>query len=726
MPGPSTTADHPFSTALQRLGERPASFSWASVRQEFAPSPTRVHSAVKLALGGTITLVLAYWFNWSSPANAMVPPLLLNRPDIRYDLRQSLVAGTSAAVMGSFYYWSLNFSQAPLWFALVLGGGLLCYGALTTLPGIGQSLSIGQVIPSLVLALYFYAPNAREALYFPRTMELLLGFTVAIGVNGLLWPYSPRKEWDERFRRAWSECRQMTARWFAGEEPIGGKVHRPDSLDRQLEEALGLLGERIKPTDPADEGPAVRTAAVRRLEEIIFLLQDLRRLGLGSTPGIDSVLDRLGREIDGSFAKLEEVLAGKEPVALGEPDKSLLDAAFPELPPEDEKAPGNLLRQADLRRLREILGGCPDIFRALARLPGAESVTRREQSLIYSAPFHLKDLRQLGVQSWQHGAKVALIVLSSFGLWQAFRWPGGPTVVASALIVTLTDLGRSARQAILRVLGLVLGLVCAFLCTALVVKYVETIFGYGLCVFLVLLVLGYLAGTSPRLAYIGFQGAVSFVLVFISDDQQSVSLLPLWTRFAGLTFGVFIATIILQNLWPVRKVKDLFAGLAENLAVCARAWSALFQGRPEEAAAAQEDVIQQFNQGWAKSIVLTNGIEFEGGEGTPRYGYAGRLLTHETALFEQIRLCGMEWAELARDSTPPPAEVRAIQAKLQRLVRQLGHPVELPAPESNGGSGAPAPDGQTPPGQYPLEQRFGEIEQILGSLERLTMQPIPS
>ena len=303
-------ATPPYHTDTQLLGERPGSFTWASVRQEFAPSATRIQSAARLALGCTLALVLAFIFNWTPVSNAMIPPLLLNRPDARYDLQQSLWTVGSTAVMGMFFYWTLNFSQNPPLFFLVLGGGLLLHGALTTLPKVGPSLSIGQVITSSVLATYFYAPNQREGVFLPLAMELTLGFSVALLVNSLCWPYSPRREWDERFRRAWGVCRESCAQWFAGEEPEGGVARRPGPLDRQLEELLGLIHDSIKPVDAADPGPSVRRAAARRLEEIVILLQDLRRVGRGPHAADDpAAFARLGRAFDDGFAGLERVLA---------------------------------------------------------------------------------------------------------------------------------------------------------------------------------------------------------------------------------------------------------------------------------------------------------------------------------------------------------------------------------------------------------------------------------
>ena len=577
MPGQNITAGSAFSTPSQQFGERPPSFSWASLRQEFAASPTRVQSAFRLALGCTVALCLALLFNWAPASNALIPSLLLNRPDVRYDLRQSLWAIGSVAVMGMFYYWSLNYVQSLPWFFLVLGGGVFLHATLTTLPTVGPSLSIGQVIASAVIAGYFYAPNARQDVFLPFFSALVLGFGVALAVNSMVFPYSPRREWDERFRRAWGVCGRALAQWFAGEEPEGGIAQRPGKLDRQWEEVLGLLNQRIKPVDAADPGLAVRQAATRRLEEIIILLQDLRRLGRGESGDAGFPRD-LGAEFDARFARLGGILEGRETVPPSTvPDDHALD-----------RAAG--LQQDDLRRLRAVLDDCPDTFRALARLPATESLTRRDQSLTWTPPFQWSDLRKLDARSWQQGARVALVVLATLVTWQWFLLPNGSSMLFLALLVMQPELGRASRQSLDCTLGVLLGLAFAFLATVLVVKYVETIFGYSLCIFGVLGFLGYLAGASPRVAYVGFQGAISFVVVLVSSDRQSVSLESLRERFVALSFGVTIAFLVLHNVWPTRKARPLFGNLADNLALCGRGVGGAVASQTGRSAAATGEV----------------------------------------------------------------------------------------------------------------------------------------
>ena len=378
--------------------------------------------------------------------------------------------------------------------------------------------------------------------------------------------------------------------------------------------------------------------------------------------------------------------------------------------------------QDDLRRLRETLDDCPATFRALARLPADESLTQRDQSLSWTPPFQWSDLRKLDACSWQQGARVAIVVLASLLVWQWFLLPNGAAMLFLALLVMQPRLGQASLQSLDCALGVLLGLASAFLATVLVVKYVETVFGYGLCVFGVLVCLGYLVGASPRLAYIGFQGAISFVVVLVASDRQSVDLESLRERFVAVAFGVTIALIVLHNLWPTRKVKDLFKALADNLALCADAWTALFHTGPEELPGQREKFVRGFNQGLTQTGLLLNNVELEGGEGTPRYGYAGRLYTHVAALFEQVHLFGGAWEEIAVEDRTTTDRMRAVSEHLRALVERLGHPLE-PLPEGRLPASPPNRTGADQRQQV-LQERVCEIEDILASLDRLTALPI--
>ena len=711
-------ARHPSAASFPLLGERPGTFSWWSLRQEFAPTPIRLRSAVKLGLGATVAMVLAFLFNW--PASlAMTVPLLITRPDSRYDLLQALTAALASWVAGAFSYWALGYSQNLPLFILVLGGGLMVLGALTTLPAVGVPIIIGVVNGVAVLPTYFYQPDARGSLFLPFTCELMLGYAVALVVQFAVWPYSPRREWDESLLRIWTDSRQACARWFDGEQAPG----RPDGLDHQVKEIIGLSSQRVHPTDPADAGVTIRLAASHQVQEVITLLHDLQRLGRGPiAPTETAAWRRLGEEFDRRFAGLGDSLAGQEPAPGDSGQESgWEDLSLDHQAGEGESSGTELLRRENLRRLPAMLAKCSELFHAVAALPQAESLAGRDQSFNWVPAPKLADLRQLGTaRPWQAGVKLALLVLSCLLFWQAFRWPSAVTILATALIVNLPDVGSSARRATTRVAGLLLGMLCAVLCTIFVVRYVETIFGYGLTVFVVLAGCGYLCGSSSRVNYIGFQAAVTFVFTFVGDDRQSVSLEAVRTRFVGLVAGVIIAEIILRSFWPVSKVKEMFKGLADNLALCARSWSGLFQAVSEEFPARREEFTQQYNHGLVGNLTLNESIEFEGGAGSARYGHSSRLLIHENALFEQMQLIGADWMNLAHNGRPLPGEFDAIGRRLAALAEHLGQPVDLPPFPATAEAD---PTGQDAQQEDVLRQRLQQVESILASMERLTGLP---
>jgi hypothetical protein len=170
-------------------------------------------------------------------------------------------------------------------------------------------------------------------------------------------------------------------------------------------------------------------------------------------------------------------------------------------------------------------------------------------------------------------------------------------------------------------------------------------------------------------------------------------------------------------------VNSLFASLAGNFATCARAWSA-FLSDGGKLAAIRKELVSQFNNGLMAAGQLTTIVEFEGEEGSPRYGYAGRLLAHEIALFEQLHLFGLDRADAVADGDVAIPQAERIRNLFMELARRLGHPVEpSPRPPEERSHPASEPADARASHHDVLEGRSAEIERILASIDRLTSLP---
>ena len=226
---------------------------------------------------------------------------------------------------------------------------------------------------------------------------------------------------------------------------------------------------------------------------------------------------------------------------------------------------------------------------------------------------------------------------------------------------------------------------------------------------------GYLAGASPRIAYLGFQAALTFLFCFVYDDLQSIDLEPLRARFVALSMGVVIASLITHHLWPVRQVNAVCESLARNFSACAQCWLAIVQKNWDGLIVAQE----RFNRSLVEAAQLTSAIEYEGGEGRVRFGYASRFLAHEFALFEQLHLLGREQS---RPRQTHLSQGERLSNHFSILCQRLGGPHEgfpkpslgeLHADDASSGEGLPTL-------KSTADDRMVEIERILVSLERLT------
>jgi hypothetical protein len=421
----------------------------------------------------------------------------------------------------------------------------------------------------------------------------------------------------------------------------------------------------------------------------------------------------LGAEVDRQFLHLGDLLANgpsRNPPSLGALEAALQAAA--DALPEPHVAA--IIRQ-DFLLLRGILEDCPGAFHAVGQLPAAERITRRRQNLVWTPPFHARMLLQLNAASFRHGIKVAFIVVACMLFWQAFRWPAGATITISGLTVAVPVAGLATRQAMLRVWGMLLGLACAYACIAIVITRVDTILGYGACIFCFLIALGYLSAQSLRVGYVGFQAVITFIFILVFTNEQTIDLEPLRERFVALVAGVLVADVILVNLWPVRQVNGLFTSIAGNFATCAKAWSA-FRGGRREAERQHAELVSEFNRGMVKTGRLALAVEFEGGEGGPRYGFSARMFIHAIALFEQVRFVSAERIA-GRGGKLPIWRVERISEQFGALSRRVGQPVGLDLAPARILPNEPARADNV------LDRRVREIEQILDSMDRLTSLP---
>lgn len=258
------SATYAFATDSQYFVEKSSSLGRTSLREEFVFTPTRLKTAFKMALACSVVMTLGFVFNWEYVYLGMIMPIFFNRQDIRFDLRQLHVAAAAVVCIGLSYYLSLNFSQNPIVFGLVLGSLLTLTSALTTLPTFGPCIFIGQAITSPVLVIYFYRLAPPQHVFFALSAVYFLGYLTVLVVNYLIWPYSPREEWDERLQRVMRMCRQSYAGWFALPGGDGDRLERPNRLDRQLFRLLESL-DSLKPADEADPGPELRARAFTRV-----------------------------------------------------------------------------------------------------------------------------------------------------------------------------------------------------------------------------------------------------------------------------------------------------------------------------------------------------------------------------------------------------------------------------------------------------------------------------
>ncbi len=745
MPPPPARSARP-SAADPFPGEAlPPVFSARALAGEFDLDPRRLQNAVKVALAAVATMVVAFVYDWPSPALAMLATVVITRPDFHLASGTTLVLVAAALLSGLVGTLVLNLSQDPLPCCLVLGGWVTLFGALSLTQPLGPVFLVTAQIAALVFVLGFRNPDPVTTVAFARTAELLLGGGLALLVNRLVWPYSPTAEWERQFRRAWAGARADAARLFAAPGEPGTAAGR---LTRFLTTQLLLLG-KAQQENPADRaGHALRARATLLLERLLATLETLARTLRADADARERFLARAGADWPRLGAALDGVFGRAFPPAAGHPSEDdraaplgrLATLARECIPGATDDAPalaGSLA--ATLRGLSETLDEATEVFRQLTAYrdaagggndapppPAAEGAPR--------PGFPWKNLA-LNVAQWTHGVKIALAVVLSIYLWFALDWPSGQTLVLTTLLVTLGlgDLGATAGRSLMRLLGVFLGGLAALGTTIFVVPHVETIWGYGLAVFAVLFGFAYLNGSSARTSYVGFQANVTFVLTMIGANQQSVALDPIRQRFVATLLGLAIALGVFSLVRPVRVGDALRARLAGTLADAVNWWRAVVHPVPEAGsdptATARREAVGRLNQDLGDDLRLLADAEFERDAADPfLFQRASATLRLEQTLVEQIgglsHVAPAAFAELGAADERTRRALTDATARQEDLFDRLARRLEHAGTDAD--NPPPPPAGTTTPAVSPgspallvYARRLDAIERTLRDLDRV-------
>ncbi len=643
------------------------------LRQELAPTPGRWRQALFVAASSTTALLIALVFQFGNfPAPLMAFKSVL--PNIVHSvpllgLRLGAIAGGS--IVG---IWLAGVAVQLPW--LLVPGFFAVLSVILYMVPIRQNPVAGYCLALTVVVVSY------EGVFSPlaigdTALSLAVGFIVG-NVIAYLFAYMralppPRERLSAALATHLDALRATLAtagaRFRAAEPPdVGGDAPDQSRLAAHLQ-LLALV--RMQHIDLELERAFVALiTADERLSLYVGMADHLARVGGGRTlrRGCDAEIGALLAAIDHSVARYAAV--ARTPTAVLEhglvsadpwPD---FDALLADLHAREEAlaADPTLLTVVDvgessifhsfvqaLSGMAEVLHVPPEAHEALPPDGGPPPARRL--------------LPPFDKYAAQFAAKVSAACTITLLIGIVAHQPALETAVLNPLILAQGSYGATLRQAWLRMAGVLLGGVLAILTVIGFNANVSDVTVWLAFYFAIMVPCAYIALGGPRLAYLGLQTAITYMIIMIANRPVTDPHEALW-RFLGTVVGAAVLFAMFQFVAPDYAGRQLVSRFADLLRLLLAAHPAA-GGAPlsrmrsrtlsDQVTAALADVLRLVEE--ARYEGATSGVDHDAAVDA-----AGllRRIAHRLALARRSRL---------GERPPLPPEAAAAQAQLDLVVR---------------------------------------------------------
>jgi multidrug resistance protein MdtO len=327
------------------------------------------------------------------------------------------------------------------------------------------------------------------------------------------------------------------------------RAGRPTArLERFRERVVELIDKTTHGDAKSPAGTAVTTAALRRLLDLLVLLESMtadRPIELEWSAALDEIIALVAvRTADG---RDRSVPAGAPVGHSGSSADIAIEATIAAIRAAIERP--------------EPAGPKPEA--AVRQLVAKDATTN---------PAH-----------WQFALKTTFAVMLAYALYSLLDWPGMRTAIVTCFFVSLGSLGETVHKLTLRISGALIGGLLAGLCIVFVLPYCTDIGQLCLLIAVVSAGAAWIATSSEQLAYAGLQIAFAFFLGVLQDYSPATDLTVLRDRVAGIVLGNVVMTIVFSTLWPQSAATRVRSAVGQAL----RALATLVQS-PSDAPANRE------------------------------------------------------------------------------------------------------------------------------------------
>jgi multidrug resistance protein MdtO len=179
----------------------------------------------------------------------------------------------------------------------------------------------------------------------------------------------------------------------------------------------------------------------------------------------------------------------------------------------------------------------------LCSAPTAEVAPSRRASKPKSQPDTTEAVR--------FALKVTLAATVAYLLYSGLEWYSIHTATITCFFVAEENVGATIHKLTLRLTGAIIGAGLGMLSIIFVLPAFESVGGLAVLVAAVTLLAAWVGTASPRIAYIGWQIAISFYLTVLQGFSRTSKLHVGRDRVIGIIIGNILMSVVFTSLWPV-------------------------------------------------------------------------------------------------------------------------------------------------------------------------------
>jgi multidrug resistance protein MdtO len=495
---------------------------------ELAPREGRWAAVARIAIGSTITVLIAMVFQIPEPTYMAYIGFLISKDEKNATLTAAL-GGLAAVTLAVLLVLGLELIDtaepalrlplmATATFAAMFTSRTFALGPISFLAGFVIVLlqTLVDDVPS---------PEALTRATLWTWVVIFVPVSVTIIVN-LMFGQGPAAFMDRSIRKVLKELETSVA---------NDDYHK--SLPEWRAQLLPLLEIAQHRTKKGARTGRITEPVIRSLLDVLVMLEAL--------PG--DLPDDLRKELAGRLRACRHAIESEvTPVT----HESLARTASC-VGSSNEQSPAVIA-------VRNTLSGLLGAISRPATPPDETEVHHPPRQLFvadaFSNPVH-----------WQFALKTTTAVMVSYAIYTLLDWPGMRTAVVTCFFVALSSLGETVHKLLLRLSGAAIGGLIAGLCIVFVLPHLTDIGQLSLLVATVSLGAAWVATSSELLSYAGMQIAFAFFLGILQGYAPVADLTVLRDRVAGILLGNIVITIVFSSFWPQSARSAIRTAVAEAL-----------------------------------------------------------------------------------------------------------------------------------------------------------------